>query len=280
MCYFEIHIHITKVQTSMGRKCIRKLIWAVMMELLIPVVLLLQVHAHANDDSFGPSSPPIILVDDFSELDEASRPILGPTAALLKKGVEFCFMNKIVLGDKDFVRCVIKAFEICINNVEESEDPFTYGQVYDSVHECLKVKLNVGQRLVDCLLEIYEEHVKEAEERAKNPPRPRIKNPKQPLPIENTQPENENPKHGVTQELLGKLVKRFEDPEKQIRNPRHRLNKPPQPQGPIENSPKQSIKKTKNPPKHIENTPVENENPRLRVKQELLEKLIKHFENP
>jgi hypothetical protein len=82
------------------------------------------------------------------------------------------------------------------------------------------------------------------------------------------------------QEMLEKLVKRFEDPEKLIRNPRHRLNKPPQPQGPIKNPPKQPIKKLKNPPKHIENTPVENENPILRVKQELLEKLKKHFENP
>jgi hypothetical protein len=52
----------------MDRKCIKKLIWAVMMELLIPVVLLLQVHA--NDNSLGPSSPPIILVDDISELDK------------------------------------------------------------------------------------------------------------------------------------------------------------------------------------------------------------------
>jgi hypothetical protein len=142
-------------------KCVRKLI-LVMIELLILILLSLQANDCAPI-SFFPSPPPIVPPYSF-ELDG-----YGSLYACLRTGVEFrCASIKSTwpFPDIEYETCIFVTFEYCLGNFEN----YKLQNIVHVIKYCIKTnfhpKLKIkashrrSARYVSCLLECYEDHIK------------------------------------------------------------------------------------------------------------------------
>jgi len=145
----------------MAVKCVRKLM-LVMIELLI----LILISVLANDCapiSFFPSPPPMLPPYSY-ELDWE-----GTLHSCLINGVEFrCASIKTTwpFPDFEYETCIFVTFEYCLGNINNYRRKFiVYIIKYcikTNCHKKLKIKANHRRsaRYVSCLLECYEEHIR------------------------------------------------------------------------------------------------------------------------